>query len=72
MYPIWIQILFDRVGLCIILDEPILGMLDRVLLQIDSSFILFCVKYSVMLGKGIWFVFLQMVMNYLVFRILSS
>jgi hypothetical protein len=57
MYPIRIQILFNRVELCIILDEPILGMLDRVLLRMDSGFILFCVKYSVMLGKGIWFVF---------------
>jgi hypothetical protein len=49
MYPIWIQILFNRVGLCIISDEPILGMLVKVLLQMDSGFILFCVKYSVML-----------------------
>jgi hypothetical protein len=49
MYPIQIQILFNRVGLCIILDEPILGMLVKVLLQMDSGFILFCVKYSVML-----------------------
>ena len=37
MYLIRIQILFDRVGLCIILDEPIYVMLDRVLLQIDSG-----------------------------------
>jgi hypothetical protein len=47
MYPIQMQILFNRVGLFNILYEPISGMLDRVLLQIDSSFILFCVKYSV-------------------------
>ena len=39
MYPIWIQILFIPIWLCIILDLSILGMLDKVLYKMDFGFL---------------------------------